>query len=196
MRYSTNCHGRTVDLMLETNLDIVLGWPTTFVASRSPGLLDNCLWVGFIAAAPGHPVIARSIENIIRSLLLGMHTNSVALERDLMGNCANPYVAEIWKFRSQKADYLFKDCSLGLAYNQILGSPSVTSTIKPTTVDGGFQKILLMVHDDAGATRLTDLSANLLVASCNTGGASDISVQQRSMKYIQSRKRGRQENAV
>jgi hypothetical protein len=183
--------------MLETNLDIIIKSPTTFVAVRSPGLLDNCLWVGFIASTPGHPVIALAIENIIRSLLLGTHTNGVALERDLMGKCANPYVADVWKFRSSNADYVFKDCSLGLSYNQIIGSTntSPTSPIHLTVEQGGTNRILIKADDDAGATRITDLSMNLLVATTAVG-LSEASLHDRGVKTIRDQRRSRQETVV
>jgi hypothetical protein len=186
-----------VNLMLETNLDVIIQSPTTFVTARSPGLLDNCLWVGFIAAAPGHPVIARSIENIIRSLLLGTHTNSMALERDLMGKCANPHVVDVWKFRSPNADYVFKDCSLGLSYNQIFGTSNMspTSPIRLTVDQGETNRILVMAHDDAGATRLTDLGLNLLVATAAVV-LSDASLRDRGVKTTIDRRQNRQETVV
>lgn len=184
--------------MLETNLDVIIKSPTTFVAARSSGPLDNCLWVGFLAAAPGHPVIARSIENSIRSLLLGTHTNRVALERDLMGKSANAaHVVDLWKLRSPDADYVFKDCSLGLAYNQILGSSetSPTSTIRLTVDQAGTNRILVMSDDDAGATRLTDLGMNLLVASVAVG-LSDTSLHDRVIKATRDQRQNRQETVV
>jgi hypothetical protein len=184
--------------MLETDLDIIIKGPTTFVAARYSGTLDNCLWVGLIAASPGHPVIARSIENIIHSLLLGTHADRVALERDLMGNCENPYVADLWKFRSPSADNVFKDCSLGIAYNQILGktSKSPTSHIGFTAEKGGTSRILLIADNDAGATRLTDLSMNLLVASIQDSSILAMSVQDRSIQKSWAQRKSLQETVA
>ena len=110
-----------VDLMLETNLDALIELSTSFLAARKLGLLENCLWNGFVAAEPGHPILARAIENVLRSILLGV-SDSSSLQRLVLSKSRFPYETEIWKLRAvdDPYDYIFGHCGLGVALNQAL----------------------------------------------------------------------------
>ena len=58
--------------MLETNLDLAIGPDVGFMVPQDePGTpVDRrmCLWNGFIAAAPGHPFLARVIETVVNNV--------------------------------------------------------------------------------------------------------------------------------
>ena len=227
---------RTVagDVMLETNLDALIDADTSFFAAKSTGIVDSCLWTGLVGAEPGHPVIGRAIENILRALLLRTTEDSVAFERDFMGRSQSPDNTELWKLRAKNdlSEFVFKDCALGVAWNQVLETENPLATIEIGThmVTGDDRKgnILLvryvsiqtdgcdmnslffiilphhmthsfngcslqMSHQDAGATRITDVERNLLVASTDLSGVTGSTIQQRSKTSMRKQNIAKQE---
>lgn len=90
-------HRLTVDVLLETNLDVLLLPTTGFVAARHDDgqrKSFHCLWNGLIGSEPGHPFLKRLIEDIV--------------------NCCDG---------TREADtLLFGPCALGRAINSVLGN--------------------------------------------------------------------------
>jgi hypothetical protein len=64
-----------IDVMLEVNLDALISNGDhddgiSFIASRNPHLLQqHCVYNGFIAAEPGHPIIGTMIASVVRSAI-------------------------------------------------------------------------------------------------------------------------------
>jgi len=61
-----------MDILLESNLDRVIPPSVGFVTAQDePGEkigYRSCLWNGFLASAPGHPFLARTIENVVNNI--------------------------------------------------------------------------------------------------------------------------------
>lgn len=61
-----------VDILLESNLDAVLKPDVGFmVPIDKPGRgsgRGHCVWNGLLAAAPGHPYLAKAIENVVNQV--------------------------------------------------------------------------------------------------------------------------------
>lgn len=149
-----------MNVLLETNLDALIDGESTsnFMAARKPGLVDCCLWTGFVAAAPGHRVIGTAIENVVRAVLLRTAEDAGALERDLMGRSKAPYTTDVWKLRAHSmgdedgndaGEFVFKDCALGLAWNQVWAKENLLESIhvggyEHSTADG--REIILLVR--------------------------------------------------
>jgi hypothetical protein len=57
------------DVMLESNLDKLIPPSVGFMTPEDiPGMTvghAHCLWNGFLAAAPGHPFLAQTIQNVV-----------------------------------------------------------------------------------------------------------------------------------
>jgi len=61
-----------MDVLLESNLDASVGPDVGFMVPvdepGSPVNLRMCLWNGFIAAAPGHPFLAKAIQSVVNNV--------------------------------------------------------------------------------------------------------------------------------
>jgi hypothetical protein len=114
-----------VDVMLNLDLNKIDENIGFIVPVDEPGRSEgtgSCLWNGFIAAAPGHPFMAKVIEMVI-NIVRNRYT---AVDIDDM-LCPNPNLGH-----SHDWDLLFitGPCVLGAAINSILGK-DMQSTIEP-----------------------------------------------------------------
>jgi hypothetical protein len=137
----------TVDVMLETNLDALIEPGTSFLAPRDHDkLLENCLWNGFMAAEPGHSILARAIEHVLRTVLTG----GSEAERFILAMSSRE-TTEIWKLRATSPNrhrYLYSGCALGVAMNQVLRKDSPVQDLdlgKQSMPGGGGDLLILMV---------------------------------------------------
>lgn len=153
-----------VDLMLETNLDALIEPGTSFVAARGKDpLLPNCLWSGFVAAEPGHPVLAAAIAYALRAALTGSADGSTP-ERLVLQHAAHcsgggigaaAETLPLWKLRAtEQADqYAYGGCALGVAVNSVWHSKSPLADFDvlgkhPSVSTGGGDLLILLVGSD------------------------------------------------
>lgn len=150
----------TVDVMLETKLDALIQPNTSmFIPRTDDELLENCFWNGILGAEPGHPILARAIENAIRVVLLGTNDDDDAnegrnpsVERYILESSGTARdETEIWKLRAVAAppeDYVFGGCALGVAANQVLKRRTPVEDfavgMQPKAMKGGDLLILLV----------------------------------------------------
>ena len=106
-----------MDVMLESNLDAAVGPDVGFmVPIDEPGKPVGrrmCLWNGLIAAAPGHPYLAKVIETVVNNV----RNRFTSVDVDAMF-CPNPELSVLHAF-----DTLFTagPCILGATVNKVLG---------------------------------------------------------------------------
>jgi len=119
-----------MDIMLETNLDLAIGPDIGFMVPQDePGTPVNrrmCLWNGFIAAAPGHPFLAKTIETVVNNI----RNRFTGVDTDAMF-CPNPEMSMLHAF-----DTLFTagPCILGAMVNKVLGRHGQTQ-FEPGEID-------------------------------------------------------------
>lgn len=144
------------------------------VFNQQPGRdLDkgHCLWNGFIASAPGHPFLAKMIENAVNQI-----RNRAAILDIHQGRCAVRELSVLYSFEPR----LFRtgSCALGTSVNQVLERPmdaqfeagdllwpvatNATTTVAtpasattPTTPWPGRTIVLLQKLHDLGAHRFS-----------------------------------------
>jgi len=96
---------------MDIKLDALIEPNTSFIAPRSDDdLLYNCLTNIFIAAEPGHPILARAIENVLRLLFLGSEAHeSESVERFVLESSGNSaiYMTEVWKLRAVESQEVY-----------------------------------------------------------------------------------------
>jgi hypothetical protein len=130
-------------LILETSLDTLIEPNTSFIAARMDGLTHNCLSNAFFGGEPGHPILARAIENALRSIYMG-----VIDERFVLAHTRSPETVEVWKLRAvgDVEEYAFGGCALGVAVNQVLESQSSVQDLElgRQPFAGGLVNILLV----------------------------------------------------
>jgi len=175
-----------MDVMLESNLDAAIAPDVGFmVPVDEPGLPVGkrmCLWNGFIAAAPGHPFLAKAIETVVNNIR--NRFTSVDVDATF---CPNPELSVLHAF-----DTLFTagPCILGSVVNKALGRHGQTS-FEPGPIDPWSSKdatsratkatsfvlgdvalripgrtvILKQNKWDMGAHRFTLLEKNMVVAA-------------------------------
>jgi len=178
-----------VNLLLEANLDFIWNMGLSFVASaKYPPAYSGCwlLYSGFVAARPRHPVLALAIALLLETsrwrndnmsdvgiAMLWDSTYSQCSDHDEIlefGWCGEYQTRQgsIDEFILGKA---FRETYSGASLIQekgefaLFGTHSVSSSEERNL-------ILLMSEGDTGATRLTDVSHNRLVASTNLVGES------------------------
>lgn len=177
-----------MDVMLESNLDAAVGPDVGFmVPIDEPGKPVGhrmCLWNGLIAAAPGHPFLAKVIETVVNNI----RNRFTSVDIDAMF-CPNPELSVLHAF-----DTLFTagPCILGSTVNKVLGRHGQTQfesgEIHPwseASRQGAFQSTrfvsgmddtkdqripgrTIILHQDKwdmGAHRFTNLEQNLVVAA-------------------------------
>jgi Glycosyltransferase sugar-binding region containing DXD motif len=184
-----------MDVLLTSNLDEVLGPNIGFMTARDePGQQvghGHCLWNGFIAAAPGHPFLAQTVETVVNNI----RNRFTSVDYDDM-LCPNPVLSVSHSF-----DVLFTTgpCILGASINRVLQRHAQTgfetgdldifdntdfaSTGEEAPVDGqvldprqlipGRSILLQQNKKDMGAHRFTWLEKNLIVASTDLPDSSD-----------------------
>jgi len=112
-----------MDVLLETNLDAAVRGDIGFMTPvDEPGSSVGhrmCLWNGLIAAAPGHPFLAKAIETVVNNIR--NRFTSVDVDNML---CPSPELSIAHSF-----DILFTagPCLLGAAINDVLGRHPQTS---------------------------------------------------------------------
>ena len=108
-----------MDIILESNLDFAVSGDIGFmVPVDEPGLpVDHrmCLWNGFIAAAPGHPFLAKVIETVVNNV----RNRFTSVDVDQLF-CPEPELSVLHAY-----DTLFTagPCILGATINKVLGHP-------------------------------------------------------------------------
>ncbi len=106
-----------VDVLIETNLDDAIANDVGFMTPiDEPGKdvgHQSCLWNGFIASAPGHPFLVRTIEIVVNNI----RNRFTSVDYDDM-LCPNPILSV-----SHTVDTLFTcgPCILGAGINNLLG---------------------------------------------------------------------------
>lgn len=91
---------------MDVKLDALIEPNMSFIAPRSDDdILKNCLSNIFVAAEPGHPILARAIENVMRLLLLGSEAHqdkeSESVERFILESSGKAIdETEVWKLRA------------------------------------------------------------------------------------------------
>jgi hypothetical protein len=157
-----------VDVLLNMDLNKIDGDIGFMVPVDEPGRAEgtgSCLWNGFIAAAPGHPFIAKVVEMVVN--VVRNRFTSVDID-DML--CPNPNLGH-----SHDWDLLFitGPCLLGAAINVILGK-SMQSSIEPGELKTMSHDILIPGRTIILAQNKTDVGSchrfnwedkNLIVAT-------------------------------
>jgi hypothetical protein len=168
-----------MDVLLETNLNEAIASDVGFMTPiDEPGIHvghRSCLWNGFLAVAPGHPFLARTIEIVVNNIR--NRFTSVDYANML---CPNPVLSVL-----HSVDTLFTcgPCILGAAINQVIGrhmqdefeigdvdlwktqSKEDASPNDPRFLIPGRTIILNQNKQDMGAHRFTWTERNLMVAA-------------------------------
>jgi hypothetical protein len=106
-----------IDVLIETNLDDAIENDVGFMTPIDEPGADvghrSCLWNGFIASAPGHPFLVRTIEIVVNNI----RNRFTSVDYDDM-LCPNPVLSV-----SHTLDILFTcgPCILGAGINNVLG---------------------------------------------------------------------------
>jgi hypothetical protein len=147
-----------------------------------PGRSTNagsCLWNGFLAASPGHPFLARTIQIVVNNIR--NRSTSVDIDDMLCPDKTYHRLPDLDLSHSFDLLYLTGPCILGGAINDVLGRHMQTH-ITPGEIDiwdltvlksmgdeihfiPGRTIILSQNKSDMGAHRFTYLEKNLLVAA-------------------------------
>ena len=166
-----------IDILLETNLDSLIPPTLSYLVARDDGIAGAhdqayCLWNGLLAAAPGHPVMARAIERVVN--LVSSRADVFDMEREMCQVSGKS--AEAWKARLCPLLSLSGPCALGVATNIVLGSSSLLARFDlgwlPFNTTGeefppqyGEGLILKADKSDMEANRISDVDRNVMVAS-------------------------------
>lgn len=139
-----------MDVLLETNLEEAIAPNVGFMTPMDePGIKvgkQSCLWNGFMAVAPGHPFVAKTIELVVNNI----RNRFTSVDYDDM-LCPNPILSTAHLF-----DILFTTgpCILGTAMNLVLQRPAQTG-FTPGEID-----IWGMGGDNGGADGLSGSSSD------------------------------------
>lgn len=165
-----------VDTMTGPSLDAAVPPDAGFmVGLDEPGKkLDKrmCLWNGFIAAAPGHPFLARAIESVVNNI----HQRFTSVDVARM-HCPLPEMSIITSFAPL---FVAGPCMLGSTINSLLGRHRQTTfkagelSSANSTVQIPGRTILLQQNKiDMGAHRFTSVEPNLIVLSTDFPDSDD-----------------------
>ena len=164
-----------VDTMMGPSLDDAIPDDVGFmVPLDEPGKKVGkrmCLWNGFIAAAPGHPFLAKAIETIVNNI----RQRYTSLDMSQM-HCPEPELSVITSFSPL---FVAGPCMLGGSINRVLGRHGQTSfeAGELPHPDGlgipGRTIILNQNKWDMGAHRFTNLEQNLIVLSTDFPDSDD-----------------------
>ena len=171
-----------VDVQLETDLDRFITMDLSLFVPRDVPL-DNwpssnyCLWNGLLGSAPGHPIIAKALEDVVTTIQ-NRHDYY-----DVEGHLCSTYPdPAIWKLRTLPILILTGPCALGMSVNAALGNSDVLAGFEigwqkannlsmgyhqPADYFWGDMLTLLTDRYDIGELRFTDIDRNILVASTN-----------------------------
>mmetsp|Transcript_27899 Transcript_27899/g.67591 ORF Transcript_27899/g.67591 Transcript_27899/m.67591 type:complete len:833 (-) Transcript_27899:678-3176(-) len=195
-----------VDIMLESNLDHAIGPDVGFMVPQDePGTPIEkrmCLWNGMIAAAPGHPFLAKVIETVVNNV----RNRFTSVDNDAMF-CPDPELSILHAF-----DTLFTagPCILGAMVNKVLGRHGQTpfeageidlwEASKEAAIEKGTEFVIgvndkrskkipgrtIILHQnkwDMGSHRFTLLDKNLVVASTDLPDADDRANQEKPPEH-------------
>jgi len=172
-----------VDVMLSADLDVLIEDNIGFmVPVDEPGRSTNagsCLWNGFLAASPGHPFLARTIQSVVNNVR--NRATSVDIDDMLCPDYIHHRLPDLDLSHSFDLLYLTGPCILGGAINAVLGRHMQTHIVpgeidiwNNTALDSisdefhsipGRTIILSQNKSDMGAHRFTYLEKNMLVAA-------------------------------
>jgi hypothetical protein len=170
-----------IDVQLETDLDIFVTTDLSLFIPRDVPLdywpnSNYCLWNGLLGSAPGHPIIAKALEDIITTIE-NRHDYY-----DVEGRLCSKQPVPIWKLRTLPILILTGPCALGMSMNAALGNDDELAGYElgwintnnlslafhqPFDYFWGDVMTLLTDRYDAGELRFTDKDRNLLIASSN-----------------------------
>lgn len=195
-----------MDIMLEANLDLAVGPDIGFMVPQDePGIPSNhrmCLWNGFIAAAPGHPFLAKTIETVVNNI----RNRFTSVDTDNMF-CPNPELSVLHAF-----DTLFTagPCILGAMVNKVLGRHGQTSfeagemdiweVSKQSALEKGTEfvigvddkpskkipgRVIILKQNklDMGSHRFTFVEKNLVVAATDLPDSDDRANQEKAPEH-------------
>jgi Glycosyltransferase sugar-binding region containing DXD motif len=195
-----------VDIMLESSLDHAIGPDVGFMVPQDePGTPIGkrmCLWNGMIAAAPGHPFLAKVIETVVNNV----RNRFTSVDNDAMF-CPDPELSILHAF-----DTLFTagPCILGAMVNKVLGRHGQTpfkageidlwEASKEAALEKGTEFVIgvgdkrskklpgrtIILHQnkwDMGSHRFTLLDKNLVVASTDLPEADDRANQEKPPEH-------------
>mmetsp|Transcript_77505 Transcript_77505/g.116500 ORF Transcript_77505/g.116500 Transcript_77505/m.116500 type:complete len:750 (-) Transcript_77505:356-2605(-) len=195
-----------MDIMLEANLDLAVGPDVGFMVPQDePGTPVNhrmCLWNGFIAAAPGHPFLAKVIETVVNNV----RNRFTSVDVDNLF-CPDPELSILHAF-----DTLFTagPCILGAMVNKVLGRHGQTpfaagemdiwEASKAAAVEKGTEFVIgvddkpssripgrtIILHQnkwDMGAHRFTLLDKNVVVAATDLPDSDDRANQEKPPEH-------------
>jgi len=170
-----------IDVQLDADLDSFITKDLSFFVPRDVPLdywpdSNYCLWNGLLGSAPGNPIIAKAIEDVVTTVL-----NRVDYYDIEGGLCSQDASAEIWKLRTLPILILTGPCALGMSLNAALGSDSLLKGhdlgwLRTINISAGHEPpdhywgnalTLLADRYDLGELRFTDIDRNLLIASTN-----------------------------
>ena len=165
-----------VDTMMGPSLDAAIPEDVGFmVGLDEPGKKIGkrmCLWNGFLASAPGHPFLAKSIETIVNNILERFTSVDMAAM-----HCPMPEMSVITSFSPL---FVAGPCMLGSTMNQVLGRHRQTNFEAGELVHSddalqipGRTIILDQNKNDMGAHRFTFLEQNLIVLSTDFPNSDD-----------------------
>lgn len=172
-----------MDILLESNLDEVFHPTVGFMTPQdSPGMTighRHCLWNGLMGSAPGHPFLAKTVENVVNNV----RNRFTSVDYDDM-LCPNPVLAV-----SHTVDTLFTagPCILGASINDVLklhrqtsfdygdidlfqsehneGKVTIDPEGDPRFLIPGRSIILKQNKEDMGAHRFTWDEKNIVVSA-------------------------------
>jgi hypothetical protein len=195
-----------IDVLLESNLDHAVDPNIGFMMSQDkPGRqMDRqmCLWNGFIAAAPGHPFLAKVVQTVTNNI----RNRFTIVDIDQLF-CPDPDVSLL-----HRADTLIitGPCIMGAVVNKVLGrneqesfkageldlwdQRNLTSLERGTKFVIGvdnepsrkFPGKTVILHEniyDMGSLRITRLDKNMVVAATNLPDSNDFKNQKRPPEH-------------
>jgi len=170
-----------VDVQLDADLDSFITKDLSFFVPRDVPIdywpdSNYCLWNGLLGVAPGHPILAKAIEDVVTTVL-----NRVDYYDIEGGLCSRDHNAEIWKLRTLPILILTGPCALGMSVNAALRNDNllqgyelgwlqtanISARHEPSDHYWGNALTLLADRYDLGELRFTDIDRNLLIASSN-----------------------------
>jgi hypothetical protein len=109
-----------IDILMTSKLDDVIQNDTGFMIplDKQPFSNENktlCLWNGFMAIAPGHPYMAKVIENVVNAV----RNRFTYVDYAKMVTC--PFQADANEMKTWVFLFATGPCMLGLTVNQVLG---------------------------------------------------------------------------
>jgi hypothetical protein len=148
---------------------------------RSTGA-GSCLWNGLLAAAPGHPIIAKTIEMVVNTIR--NRYTAVDIDNMLCPTKANHRLPDLDLSHSFDLLYITGPCMLGGALNAVLGehfqshiTPGEIITWNNSALNNwdpddkeqpfieGRTVILAQNKNDMGSHRFTFVEKNMVVAT-------------------------------